>query len=217
MKNKWSEITVNEFVQLEQILKSEIPESYRTVNVVALLSNQSIDEIENLPISTFIRLSKQLDFIHTDPKYKDIEKSYKINENIYNLRADIAEITTAQYIDYQNYMKEENKDMCKLLSVWLIPEGHNYNDGYDMQQVINDCGYLLLQDALGIAFFFKKQLAAYILITQQSLIQNLKILMKENPKIKKKKVKELETHLNNLASQYWYSPYAKERTLRSKR
>lgn len=208
MKSNWNELTVNEFIQLEQLLKADIPESYRTAHVIALLDNKSLDEVENLPISTFMSLAENLSFIQTQPKYNDIQKEYIINNHIYELKSEIPSITTAQYIDYQNYSKEG--DLTKLLSVWVIPKGHKYNDGYDMIEVIQDMGHMLLQDAMGICFFFPKQLAASVLIIQQSLKQNLKELKMK--KIPDKKIKEMETLLSNLASQYWFLPYAKERT-----
>ena len=153
-------------------------------------------------------MAENLSFMQTQPKYSDIQKEYIINNHIYELKAEIPSITTAQYIDYQNYSKDG--DITKLLSVWMIPKGHKYNDGYDMIEVIQDMGQMLLQDAMGICFFFPKQLAASVLIIQQSLKQNLKALKMK--KISHKKIKELETLLNNLASQYWFLPYAKEQT-----
>lgn len=217
MKRSWQELTVNEFIQLEQLLKADIPESYRTAHVLALLTNKSLEEIEELPVPTFMNLSKNISFIQEQPKYNDIEKEYIINNRVYELHAEVPSITTAQYIDYQNYSKEEEKDITKLLSCWLIPKGHKYNDGYDMNEVINDVGDMLLQDAMGVCFFFPKQLAASILIIRQSLIRNMKILKKENPKITKKKIKELEILLNSLASQFWFLPYVKEQTHHSKK
>ena len=217
MKSSWKEITVNEFIQLEQLLKADIPESYRTAHVVALLSNMSLDEVEDLPISTFMNLSNQISFIQEQPKYNDVEKEYTINGRVYELHADITKISTAQYIDYQNYSNEEEKDITKLLSCWLIPKGHKYNDGYDMIEVIKDAGDMMLQDAMGICFFFPKQLAASILILKQYLYKNLKKMKKENPKITKEKIKELEILCNNLASQFWYLPFAKEQTPPSKK
>lgn len=205
MKRNWNEITVNEFIQLEQLLKSDIPESYRTANVIALLDNKTIEEVENLPITEFMKLSKQLDFITEQPTYNDPENEYEINGRIYTLKADITQITTAQYIDYQNYMKEENKDISKLLSVWLIPKGHKYGEDYDMGEVIKDCGDMNLPDALGISFFFPKQLAAYILISKDYLSKNLSILNQPSHKIK-----ELETSLNSMALSLWSLPFQRK-------
>lgn len=209
MKNNWKDLTVNEFIQLEQLLKSDIPESYRTVNVVALLDNKSVDEIENIPATEFMKLARQLSFIEEKPSANGVEDKYEINGRKYHLKANITQISTAQYIDHQNYMKEEIRDLTKLLSVWLIPEGHEYGDGYDMDQVIKDCGDMLLADALGISFFFPKQLAAYILILKESLSKNLTELEME-----KNQIEELETHLHNTAYSLWCLESVNPQTLR---
>lgn len=205
MKSNWNEITVNEFIQLEQLLKSDIPESYRTLNVVSLLDGRSIDELESIPARDFMALAKQIKFIEDKPTASGVESTYKINGRKYTLKADITQISTAQYIDYQNYMKEEIRDITKILSVWLIPKGHEYNDGYDMKQVFKDCGDMKLSDALGISFFFPKQLAAYILILKESLSKNL-----TNLKMEKKQIEELETHLLNTASSLWCSEFVNQ-------
>lgn len=217
MKSNWKEITVNEFIQLEQLLKADIPESYRTAHVVALLSNKTLDEVEDLPLQTFMSLSKNISFIQEQPKYNDVEKEYTINNHVYELHADVTQISTAQYIDYQNYSKEEEKDITKLLSCWLIPKGHKYNDGYDMKEVIDDAGDMLLQDAMGICFFFPKQLAASILILKDSLSKNLKKMEKTNQNITKERIKEVETLCHNMASSLWYLPYQREHTHHSKK
>ena len=66
IKSDWKDLTMGEFIELEQILKADIPESYRTVHVLSLLSNHTIDELESLPMHEFKSLTKNLDFINTD-------------------------------------------------------------------------------------------------------------------------------------------------------
>lgn len=210
MKTSWDEITLNEFIQLDQLIHADIPDSYKTSNIVALLCNKSLDEIENLPITQFKSLVSKLDFIYTKPAYSDVEKSYSLNGHEYKLKAEIPSITTAQYIDYQAYMKEPDKDLTKLISVWLIPAGHEYNDGYDMNTVFEDAGSMTLSDAMGISFFFSRQLAASIKIMQCSLEKNLNLLKKETPSITDQKIKELGDSLNQLGLSLWCIPFAKK-------
>lgn len=204
IKSDWKDLTMGEFIELEQILKADIPESYRTVHVLSLLSNHTIDELESLPMHEFKSLTKNLNFINTEPKYNDIKSVYMINEKPYELKSDIASITTAQYMDYQVYMKENPVDMIKVLSCFLIPKGHNYNDGYNMQDVMKDVSFLPLEDGLGIGFFLVKQLVTYILILKDYLEKNLKEL-----KMNKEQTTELITHLDSMASSLWYLQFAK--------
>lgn len=210
IKNSWNQVTVNEFIQLEQLLQADIPESYRTSHVVALLTGKSLDEIESLTAVAYTALARQLSFISEEPKYNELKDEYIINGHKYILKADLTQISTAQYIDYQNYMKEEEKDVTKLLSCWLIPDGKEYGDGYDMKTVIEDMGELPLQDSLAICFFFRMQLGAYILISKDYLKKNLKTLAKTEKRIKKEQIKQLEEFLNNMAYSLWLLPYAKQ-------
>lgn len=204
VKSSWEELTVGEFVQLEQILKSDIPESYRTANVLSLLSGKTLEEIEGLPITEFQSLSKCLSFIETKPEANKISDIYTLNSRKYKLEAEVGKIITAQYIDYQNYSKEQPVDITKILSCWLVPLDHNYNDGYNMNQVISDIETMKLVDALAVSFFFPKQLAAYMLILKDCLQKNLKEL-----KMDKKKSQELLTHLNNTAYSLWSLEFAR--------
>jgi len=41
----------------------------------------------------------------------------------------------------------------EVLSVFFRPEGHNYNDGYDMNKVKEDIQYMKMPDILALIFF----------------------------------------------------------------
>lgn len=189
----WEEMSISQFIELGQILSADIPETYKTVNAISALSNVSVDDLENMRLSYFNTLKSQLEFLNTEiPKVKH-KNRYVLNGRIYKLDADLSAITTAQYMDYQTYIKENNP--IKLVSLWLIPEGHQYNDGYSLEQVmldIRDMGFL---DVQAIAFFLQMQLAAYILILKDYSKKEMKKM-----KVKKKDIDKLQTHLNNMAS-----------------
>ena len=104
-------------------------------------------------------------------------------------------------------MNEEEKDVVKLMSVFLIPEGHDYNDGYDMNQVMNDINDMCWLDIKAASFFFRIQLAMCMLISKRSLRK----LMKES-KATKSQIKEVEESLNSMAYSLLYSKSAKPAT-----
>ena len=66
---------------------------------------------------------------------------------------DLTKVTVAQFIDYQNYIKETPVKFEKVLSVFIIPEGHTYNDGYDLQQAQQDMLELPFVVVQKVAFF----------------------------------------------------------------
>lgn len=201
IKNSWDSLTWKEYEQLEQILNTDIPADYKTVHVIALLSGLAVEEIERIPVNQFNKILPALEFLNTEPETHYHQFEYTINGREYDFKGKLQEITTAQYIDYRAYINEDQKDIVKLMSVFLIPKGHEYNDGYDMEQVISDINDMCWLDLRAAAFFFRIQLAAYILILKSSLEKTLKATKKNKTPQEKKQIQKdiinLEEHLNN--------------------
>lgn len=214
IKNSWESLTWNEYEQLEQILNADIPNDYKTVHIVSLLSGLSIDEIEALPISQFQKFFPALDFLNTEPETHHHKFEYTINGREYEFKGKVDEITTAQYIDYRSYMEKEQKDVIELMSAFIIPKGHEYNDGYDMDAVKNDIKDMCWLDIRACTFFFRIQLAAYILILKSSLVKSMK-KTKKNKKQKKEEIKQVEESLNNMVYYLLYSEYVNAQILNS--
>lgn len=190
IKNNWDEITWRQYEQLEQILSSDIPSDFKTVHIVSLLTGLSVNQVENMQVTEFQKLLPHLEFLNTEPETHYHKFEYTINDREYIFKGKIDEITTAMYIDYSAYMKEENKDVVKLLSVFLIPKGHEYNDGYDMEQVQSDIGDLCWLDVRAMSFFFRLWLATYMDILKSSLQKSLKKTMKGKTRAEKKEIKK---------------------------
>lgn len=203
IKNSWDEITWREYEQLEQILNTDIPESYKSVHLLSILTGVPAEDIEDMPIATVQKLIPHLDFLYTEPETHAHQFEYTVNDREYDFKGKLDEITTAQYIDYRSYMEEENKDVVKLLSVFMIPKGHDYNDGYDMEQVQSDISDMCWLDVKAAAFFFRLQLAAYILILRSYLAKTMK-----KAKAKKPEIKQVKDHLDNMAYSLLYSESA---------
>lgn len=204
IKNNWDEITWKEYEQIEQILSADIPNDFKTVHLVSILTGLPVNQVENMQVTEFQKLLPHLEFLQTEPETHYHKFEYTINDREYVFKGKLEDITTAMYIDYSTYMKDENKDVVNLMSVFLIPKGHDYNDGYDMEQVKSDIGDMCWLDVRAIAFFFKIQLGAYMLILKSSLQKALKETMKGKTRAEKKEIKkqikELEMSFNNSAS-----------------
>lgn len=210
IKNSWEELTWGEYEQIEQILNTDIPSDYKTVHLVSILTGLDVSVIENLPISHFNKLIPHLSFLDTEPGTHYHRFEYTINGREYRFAGKLEEITTAQYIDYRAYIQEENKDVVKLMSVFMIPKGHDYNDGYDMELVRKDISDMNWLDLRAASFFFRIQLAAYIEIMKSSLVKSMK-----KTKTDRKRIKELEESLNNTAYYLLSAEYANLPSLHS--
>lgn len=198
IKNSWESITYDDFIQIHQIAEADIPETYKTVSLLSVLSGMDEKDIESLPINIFTKMVKALEFMDTKPPKPMHKKEYIINERKYVVKADITRITTAQFIDYNSYASEENPDPINLLSLWLIPEGHEYNDGYDIEQVKYDIRSMNFLDAQAVAFFLQRQSALFAATINAYSEKNLKEL-----KMKKEDREKLLRPLRSMALSLW--------------
>lgn len=153
------------------------------INILSVLFGE---DILSTPV---VELKKMIGEIDLKPIKETVKAKYIINNKIYTLDTQM-NITTAQYIDYANYKK--NNDIVKMLSVFLIPEGHTYNDGYDILEVIKDIEDMKWVDAEAIGFFFIKRFALFIKI----FLNCLEAKMKKDKKMKE----EYQTIVNTLHS-----------------
>jgi len=175
----WKEITLKQYELIQDLLVE--PDDYTTFNILDLVydinsSEMTINEVKKYSI----------EFLTTSIPNVKLEKKYILNGTEYNSNFDLTQVTTAQFVDYQNYLKLEGNKINKLLSVFFIPTGHKYNDGYDMKKVQEDMYQLDICTVQSAAFFFARQLTAFAHLFQHYLIQSIKKM-----RIDKEKKKEL--------------------------
>ena len=160
----WKDITLRQFNKIQDLLQ-EIDE-YTTLNIIDVIYD--VDSSDMPAMEVMNKYAHSLDFltttIPTNEKLKDV---YTINQREYNSNINLTQMTTAQFVDYQNYAKLNPVDISKCLSVFIIPKGHTYNDGYDLQQVQDDIKDLDMVTINTLAFFFKK---LYILLLEITLL-----------------------------------------------
>lgn len=188
-KIEFSDITLKDWYAIQDILSIE--DEYTTFNLLDYL--YGIDS-SNMTLAEVSKYSGTLSFLNNLEKYKDIqlEDKYTINGTTYTGFLDLTKVTVAQFIDYQNYIKETPVKFEKVLSVFIIPEGHTYNDGYDLQQAQQDMLELPFVVVQKVAFFLAKQLQTFVSL----FLCYLKGDMKKMKGIDKKKKKLLIDNLD---------------------
>ena len=160
----WKDITLRQFNKIQDLLQ-EIDE-YTTLNLIDVLYD--VDSANMPAMEVMNKYAHSLDFLTTTiPTNEKLKETYTINQREYNSNINLTQMTTAQFVDYQNYTKENPVDISKCLSVFIIPKGHTYNDGYDLKQVQDDIKDLDMVTINTLAFFFKK---LYILLLETTLL-----------------------------------------------
>lgn len=201
-KKSWNDITISDYKKIKEITEREFDsELEKGIAVLSVLCGVDEDEVYSLPIT---QLKGLLDGIAWMNEPYTFDKNWKadtitINGEKYDIVADINKFTVAQYADFQIYWdKRDDVDyMAKLLSVFIIPKGKTYNDGYDVVELID-----ILENNISINiwnsinFFFLKDLMRSIEASlYYSLWVTMKMIWKEKNKEKKKELKEMKKKL----------------------
>lgn len=164
----WSDITLQQYYQIKELLTNE--DEYTVLNILDVL--YCIDSA-SMPLSALSKYNNALDFLKDEIPVVDIKKKYNINGHTYDSNLELTKVSTAQFIDYQNYLKEKEPKYEKLISVLFIPEGHQYNDGYSIKEVQDDILHMSMVDVQSIAFFIKKQFQLLLSLFQFYLTQSI--------------------------------------------
>ena len=159
-KKNWTQITISDYMELQELINDSDPVDME-IGIVALLCGVSEEEILNLPIPEYQRLRSDAQFIASFPEvHNKAPKSITIGDTKYNVITDMRKLTTAQYIDFQTYLKmgDDVKYLPSLLSVFIIPKGCKYGDeDYNIDDLTKDIKeYLPVLTAFEMCGFFQK-------------------------------------------------------------
>lgn len=196
LKTSWREVSINDYNTLVDRLKDDTltPHDIQVIKV-AFITGKPEDEVWNMNLSEF-------NLAITNAQWMDsfiIEQCVKFTKlklagNDYVVDTNLQNFTVAQYIDFQTFYpqrKANNKVISNILACVIIPKGHKYGEGYDIQQLVTTISEELdIMTANEIMFFFLKQYLISIRATANYFNWAMKKMKK---KVKnKEKMEKLE-------------------------
>lgn len=131
----WGTLPIGKYEKIKEIIRSEGDNT--DIEILAVLCDCDTDELLNAPVGEVRRLLNEGLFITKPLNVKDrLRNKYITLDGVkYVVHTDFKDITTAQYIDFQTFYKDYEKNYCNVLATFIIPEGCVYNDGYDALEV----------------------------------------------------------------------------------
>lgn len=174
----WENITLKQFYEIKEILSVE--DDWTALNLIDCIYKV---DCQAMPIQELKKYD--ISFIKDEIPDVKLNKYYTLNGTKYNSNCDITRVSVAQFIDYQNYLKEDEVRLEKLLSVFFMPDVcKDYNTGYDIIKVQEDLLDLPIPVAQSIGFFLGRQFKLLFLIFRYYLIKQVKKLKMEKTKKK---------------------------------
>lgn len=198
----WENISIDKYYCIKDILDDEEDDDItKNVKLVAIMLDKDEQEVWDMDMSQAGDYISRLQFLgkFEIPKHPNM----KIKLPGYDLTVikDLTKINVAQYVDFQNFIKLPLREgMEKILSIFLIPDGCKYNDGYDiidLQKVIRE--NLSFRVAEGLFGFFIEKYGKLLI---HSLVYCRRQVRKtKDPEMMeklKKTEKEIQQKLDNL-------------------
>jgi hypothetical protein len=183
MIDNYRDLTLGAFLRLSAIPEDLDPLD-RQVEILAVLSDATVDEILKLPLDEYRRRVDASRFLDEDMPARLPQASYKVGPFTLVPIRKRKNILTAQFIDFKKYCEAAGDNLApytvELLSCMLTPDGRDYCDGYDPEDVQDALReHLRADDAIALSAFF---LAKWMRSSRRTLIYSL---LRSNRKTRK--------------------------------
>ena len=182
----WDSITIEKYYNIKDILDDETDDDItKNVKLVAVITDKDEDEVWNMDLTQAGEYISRLQFLNKFELPKNPNMKIKLPNYDLVVMKDVTKINVAQYVDFQNFIKMPLREgMEKILSIFLIPEDHKYNEGYDiidLQKVIRE--NMSFRVAEGLLSFFLNRYG-------RSLVHSLTYCKHQMKKMKDKEMME---------------------------
>lgn len=188
----WKQVKLKQFQQILEVENQKLDDTDRIAEIIKILFN--VKNPLDLEILEFQKYVDEIKFIGTPIPNTKLVTQYTINGTMYSFKGNVFEINMSQLIDWRNYCKKTPLNYAEILSVFVIPQGHKYNDGYDMEKAIEDIGNITIPDAMTMFNFFVSALQMSTNLLQDYLKNQIKKLKALQPKQQKQIEKMLEIY-----------------------
>ena len=174
MKKSWRDVTIDEYFNLVDRLSPNVKsdgtllsdegltEYEREVILVSFVTGLDEDKVWDMTIGEFKANQLNTAFMKEFNVARDCNfKTIQLAGEKYDVCTDLHNFTVAQYIDFQTFYaqrKDNANILASLLACFIVPRGHGYAEGYDVNdlknKIINGLDILTAEELL---FFFLKR------------------------------------------------------------
>ena len=192
----WTDISIKQYNEIKDLyLDVNLSDEDRLILQINILFGVDALKLKTTELHKYVKDMKFLG--EKVPKMK-LKKEYQLGNNVYTLKKDLRNLTVAQWLDFQNFLKDGGSDtdnFPNLLSIFFFPKGETeYGENYDIEQVRQDINnHLSIAEAMSISSFFltyQKALSIrFLLYTRKETLKAP--LTKEQKKKVKKEMRKL--------------------------
>lgn len=198
MINDYKKLPIGKWMEIRDIQRDEaIEDNYtKTVAMLSVLSDIAEEELYDKKLEEFSRMTGEMSFLLKEVPQVPVCDKYKMGGYELVLVNSLRDLTASQFIDYQTFVKDTDRYIVELLSIFLIPKGKKYCKDYDIadvQKAIRE--NMSIADAMSVSAFF---LDLFKVLYKSMRIYLTKTLKKMKKRMKAEEATQIEQALQNL-------------------
>lgn len=178
----WEDINLKTFKELIALYKSNAT----NLELISLLANKPAEDLSLEELKDWIN---EIKFLEEPYKPKEIKSEYNIQNKIYKPVVSLKDIKAGQFIDFQTFIKDPEKNIANIAACFLLEKGKTYGMNDPLEEAEFFDKYLKITTYKDIFNFFMVAWRSYIKATQASLVKEMKkALKKEKNKVMRIKI-----------------------------
>lgn len=198
MINDYKKLPIGKWMEIRDIQRDEaIEDNYtKTVAMLSVLSDIAEEDLYDKKLEDFSRMTGEMSFLLKEVPQVPVCDKYKMGGYELVLVNSLRDLTASQFIDYQTFVKDTDRYIVELLSIFLVPKGKKYCKDYDIadvQKAIRE--NMSIADAMSVSAFF---LDLFKVLYKSMQIYLTKTLKKMKKKMKAEEATQIEQALQNL-------------------
>lgn len=206
---RWDRISINTYYAITDILADEGLSGFqKNIEISSLITGLPEDVFSTMTLQEGREVFSCLAFLNElDINKVHLPKRIKVGKYDLEIVSDISKLTVAQFSDWNIIVTGEQEMRYKidrLLSVFLVPRGCNYNEGYDildLQSVIrSQIGFDVIQKLIN--FLLTKYLRSFKTSLLYLVHQSTRMKSEQEAEMLKMKIKEIVSQIQFILTSF---------------
>lgn len=168
----WEDINLKTFKELIALYKSNAT----NLELISLLAGKPAEDLSLEELKDWIN---EIKFLEEPYKPKEIKSEYNIQNKIYKPVVSLKNIKAGQFIDFQTFIKDPEKNIANIAACFLLEKGKTYGDNDPLEEAEFFDKYLKITDYKDIFNFFTVAWKSYTKAIQASLEKEMKKTLKK--------------------------------------
>ena len=130
---EWRDITIETYQKYFDIVESRKKEEEKELDILSLLCNLEKDIIKKIGVKQKQELLFKLSVFINKRLPKKLKKRIKFNGKNYGFIPNLSKITTGEFVDIEDYCKDTNKNLHKMMAVLYREIENQKGDLYNIK------------------------------------------------------------------------------------